>query len=147
MAAEVINVTTEEQLHEALNIRKEVFVEEQKVPEDLEIDEYDTLDADAEHILIQYDGQFAAVGRVTHYNKDTAKMQRIAVRKPYRSKGLGRVLLVAMENKAREMMLQYSVLDAQCQAEGFYEKLGYVTISEEPFDDAGIMHVRMKKEL
>ncbi|WP_422660440.1 GNAT family N-acetyltransferase [Paenibacillus sp. EC2-1] len=147
MAAEIINVTTMEQLREALDIRMEVFVQEQKVPADLEIDEYDTLDADAFHILIKYDGEYAATGRVTYYNKDSAKMQRIAVRKDFRSKGLGRVLLMAMETQARELKLVYSVLDAQCQAEGFYNKLGYVAISDEPFDDAGIPHVRMKKEL
>ncbi|MGM1049981.1 MAG: GNAT family N-acetyltransferase [Bacillota bacterium] len=147
MAAEIINVTTEEQLREALDIRKEVFVIEQKVPLDIEIDELDSLDADAHHILIKYEGEYAATGRVTYYNKDSAKMQRIAVRKPFRSKGLGRVLLMAMETQARELMLLHSVLDAQCQAEAFYSKLGYVTTSDEPFDDAGIPHVRMKKQL
>lgn len=74
-------------------------------------------------------------------------MQRIAVRKPFRSKGIGRVLMMALEAQARELKLQYSVLDAQVQAEAFYRKLGYETISDEPFDDAGIPHVRMKKEL
>lgn len=147
MAAEIINVTTEDQLQEALAIRKEVFVEEQKVPVDLEIDDYDRLDAEAHHILIKYDGEYAATGRVIYYNKDSAKMQRIAVRQSFRSKGLGRVLLLAMEQQARELLLKHSVLDAQCQAEGFYSRLGYVTISDEPFDDAGIPHVRMKKEL
>jgi predicted GNAT family N-acyltransferase len=38
-------------------------------------------------------------------------------------------------------------MDGQCQAEGFYNKLGYVTVSTEPFLDAGILHVRMQKEL
>ncbi|WP_106768234.1 GNAT family N-acetyltransferase [Paenibacillus faecalis] len=147
MAAEIINVTTEEQLREALDIRKEVFVIEQNVPLEMEIDEYDRLDADAHHILIKYEGEYAATGRVTYYNKDSAKMQRIAVRKSFRSKGLGRVLLIAMENQARELKLLNSVLDAQCHAEAFYNKLGYVTVSDEPFDDAGIPHVRMIKEL
>ena len=147
MAAEIINVTTKEQLREALDIRTEVFVQEQNVPVDLEIDEYDSLDAEAFHILIKYDGEYAGTGRVIYYNKDSAKMQRIAVRKSFRSKGLGRVLLMAMETQARDLKLVHSVLDAQCHAEEFYSKLGYATISEEPFDDAGIPHVRMKKEL
>lgn len=147
MAAEIINVTTEEQLQQALDIRKDVFVLEQKVPIDLEIDDYDRLDSDAFHVLIKSEGQYAATGRITYYNKDSAKMQRIAVRKPFRSKGIGRVLMMALESQARELKLQYSVLDAQVQAEAFYRKLGYETISDEPFDDAGIPHVRMKKEL
>ncbi|ANA81763.1 GCN5-related N-acetyltransferase [Paenibacillus vortex V453] len=147
MAAEIINVSTEEQLQQALDIRKDVFVLEQKVPIDLEIDDYDNLESDAHHVLIKSEGQFAATGRITYYNKDSAKMQRIAVRKPFRSKGIGRVLMMALETQARELKLQYSILDAQVQAEPFYRKLGYETISDEPFDDAGIPHVRMKKEL
>ncbi|ACX64179.1 GNAT family N-acetyltransferase [Paenibacillus lautus] len=147
MAAEIINVSTEEQLQQALDIRKDVFVLEQKVPIDLEIDDYDRLESDAHHVLIKSEGQYAATGRITYYNKDSAKMQRIAVRKPFRSKGIGRVLMMALEAQARELKLQYSVLDAQVQAEAFYRKLGYETISDEPFDDAGIPHVRMKKEL
>ncbi|MGE7826313.1 GNAT family N-acetyltransferase [Paenibacillus sp. NPDC093718] len=147
MAAEIINVSTEEQLQQALDIRKDVFVLEQKVPIDLEIDDYDRLESDAFHVLIKSEGQYAATGRIIYYNKDSAKMQRIAVRKPFRSKGIGRVLMMALEAQARELKLQYSVLDAQVQAEAFYRKLGYETISDEPFDDAGIPHVRMKKEL
>ncbi|AYB45474.1 GNAT family N-acetyltransferase [Paenibacillus lautus] len=147
MAAEIINVSTEEQLQQALDIRKDVFVLEQKVPIDLEIDDYDRLESDAHHVLIKSEGQYAATGRITYYNKDSAKMQRIAVRKPFRSKGIGRVLMMALEAQARELKLQYSLLDAQVQAEAFYRKLGYETISDEPFDDAGIPHVRMKKEL
>lgn len=129
MAAEIINVSTEEQLQQALDIRKDVFVLEQKVPIDLEIDDYDRLESDAHHVLIKSEGQYAATGRITYYNKDSAKMQRIAVRKPFRSKGIGRVLMMALEAQARELKLQYSVLDAQVQAEAFYRKLGYETIS------------------
>ncbi|MNI96548.1 putative N-acetyltransferase YjcF [compost metagenome] len=74
-------------------------------------------------------------------------MQRIAVHKDYRGKGYGRILLLALEERARELGLIFSVLDAQCHAEDFYSKLGYEVISEEPFYDAGILHVRMQKKL
>ncbi|MEC0371832.1 GNAT family N-acetyltransferase [Paenibacillus chibensis] len=148
MAAEIINVTTQDQLQHGLEIRKKVFVEEQKVPEDLEIDEYDVISDDVHHILVQDEhGEYVATGRVIYYNNETAKMQRIAVLQPYRKGGYGRILLMAMEKRARELGLSYSILDAQCQAEPFYAKQGYETISKEPFDDAGIPHVRMKKSL
>lgn len=147
MAAVIIHVNTEQQLKECLAIRTEVFVEEQKVPLDLEIDEYDKLGADVHHILIELNGGYAATGRLTYYKDNSAKMQRIAVRKEYRSQGIGKVLLIALEELARELGLSKSVLDAQCQAEPFYRKLGYETISSEPFDDAGIPHVRMVKLL
>ncbi|PQP80573.1 GNAT family N-acetyltransferase [Paenibacillus sp. PCH8] len=147
MAAEISYVTTEEQLEQALGIRHHVFVIEQQVPAEIEIDEYDVISPDVHHVLLYTDGQAVATGRLIYYSKDTAKMQRIAVLESHRSFGYGRVLLLAMEERARELGLSYSVLDAQCQAQKFYEKLGYEVISEEPFYDADILHVRMRKSL
>ncbi|WP_339308537.1 GNAT family N-acetyltransferase [Paenibacillus sp. FSL R5-0519] len=147
MAAEISYVSTEEQLKQALEIRHHVFVIEQQVPAEIEIDQYDVISPDVHHVLLSTDGQAVATGRLIYYSKDTAKMQRIAVLESHRSFGYGRVLLLAMEELARELGLSYSVLDAQCQAQKFYEKLGYEVISEEPFYDADILHVRMKKSL
>ncbi|MNB83409.1 putative N-acetyltransferase YjcF [compost metagenome] len=147
MAAEIVRVTTEEQLQLGLNIRKEVFVKEQKVPFEEEIDQYDCIGPDAHHLLVMDGETAAATGRLTYYREGTAKMQRIAVLKEYRDKGYGRVLLLALEELARELGLETSILDGQCQAEKFYTKLGYRVISEQPFYDAGILHVRMQKDL
>ncbi|WP_458127301.1 GNAT family N-acetyltransferase [Paenibacillus sp. Z3-2] len=147
MAAEISYVTTKEQLEQALGIRHHVFVIEQQVPAEIEIDQYDVISPDVHHVLLSTDGQAVATGRLIYYSKDTAKMQRIAVLESHRSFGYGRVLLLAMEERARELGLSYSVLDAQCQAQKFYEKLGYEVISEEPFYDADILHVRMRKSL
>jgi predicted GNAT family N-acyltransferase len=141
-------ITTREKLQEAFQIRMEVFVDEQQVPKDLEMDEYDASPETAHHILVvTEDGVPAATGRFIEYKPDTAKMQRIAVRKPFRGKGTGRALMSALEAWAKEKGYSYSLLDAQCQAEPFYQKLGYVTVSPEKFLDAGIPHVRMKKPL
>lgn len=147
MAAEILRVVTEEQLQMGLDIRTKVFVEEQKVPVEEEIDEYDVISPNVHHILILDEGIAVATGRLIYYKADTAKMQRIAVSQDYRTKGYGRVLLLAMEELARELGLVASILDAQCQAEDFYKKLGYEVISTEPFYDAGILHVRMQKTL
>lgn len=67
--------------------------------------------------------------------------------KEYRVKGYGRVLMLALEELARELGLETSILDGQCQAESFYRRLGYEVVSEKPFYDAGILHVRMQKKL
>ncbi|AIQ58148.1 GNAT family N-acetyltransferase [Paenibacillus borealis] len=147
MAVEIVHVTTEEQLQMGLEIRKKVFVEEQKVPAEEEIDEYDVIGDNAHHFLLKEEGEPAATGRLIYYKAGTAKMQRIAVHEHYRSKGFGRILLLAMEEHARELGLVASILDAQCHAETFYSKLGYEVISQEPFYDAGILHVRMQKTL
>ena len=147
MAAIIIPVQTDEQLQQCLEIRKEVFVEEQQVPVELEIDQFDHLEPDAYHLLIEVQGQPAATGRITYYQDNAAKMQRVAVRQAFRSQGIGKVLMLGLENVARELGLEKSILDAQLHAVPFYEKLGYVVTSEEPFEDAGIMHHRMEKKL
>ncbi|OKP80085.1 GCN5 family acetyltransferase [Paenibacillus helianthi] len=147
MAAEIVHVTTDEQLQMGLDIRKKVFVEEQKVPVEEELDEYDVVGDNAHHMLLVDEGIPVATGRLIYYKAGAAKMQRIAVHKAYRSKGYGRVLLLALEELAREIGLEASILDAQCHAEEFYKKLGYKVISQEPFYDAGILHVRMEKAL
>jgi predicted GNAT family N-acyltransferase len=143
----VTRITSEQELHQAFQIRVEVFVEEQQVPKDLELDEYDVAPDAARHVLLADGLHPAATGRFIAYQPDTAKMQRIAVRQLYRGKGVGRQLMEALEAWAKEEGFAFSLLDAQCQAESFYSKLGYETISTETFLDAGIPHVRMRKKL
>ncbi|MBP1999298.1 putative GNAT family N-acyltransferase [Paenibacillus shirakamiensis] len=147
MAATIILVQTAEQLEQCLEIRKEVFVGEQNVPLEEEVDQFDVISPDVNHILLEVEGLPAATGRITYYKDNAAKVQRVAVRSAYRSKGTGRVLMLALEQTARELGFEKAVLDGQCQAEEFYRKLGYEVISKEPFYDAGILHVRMEKKL
>jgi predicted GNAT family N-acyltransferase len=140
--SEVLN---EEQLKEAQAIRFEVFVEEQKVPAEIEIDEYEDV---AAHVLA-YDesGRAMATGRIRPYaDGKTGKLERIAVRKEARTGGFGRAVMAKLEEIGRAKGYETFVLEAQVHAIGFYEKLGYVNVSKEPFWDAGILHVRMEKE-
>lgn len=140
-------VENDSQLQRCLAVRREVFIQEQNVPEKLEIDEYDRLDTPAIHVLLAAKDEDAAAGRCTPYKADQVKMQRVAVRSSYRGQGLGRVLMEALEKEARAAGYRSAVLDSQCHAEGFYLSLGYRTLPGEPFYDAGILHVRMEKEL
>ncbi|MFD0677839.1 MULTISPECIES: GNAT family N-acetyltransferase [unclassified Paenibacillus] len=140
-------VTTREQLQQCLAIRYEVFIQEQQVDESLEIDEFDQSPDACVHVLLLDNGQALATGRMRPYDETTMKLQRIAVRKEQRGTGAGKTIVLALEDLAREQGFDYSLLDAQCQAEAFYHKLGYVTLSPEIFLDAGIPHVRMKKKL
>lgn len=127
-------------------MRKQVFVEEQGVSESVEVDEWDRPGA-AQHVLIRDGGQPIATGRVRRFDDGTAKLQRIAVLPAGRGQGYGQRLVQAMEACAREAGYSRSLLDAQSHAEEFYQKLGYRTISPEPFLNEGIPHVRMVKEL
>ncbi|MFC0213146.1 GNAT family N-acetyltransferase [Paenibacillus chartarius] len=143
----IIHVRSQDELEACFDIRKEVFVAEQQVPEEEELDEFDASPDACRHFLMLQGEEAVAAARWRYYDEKTAKLQRVAVRKPYRGLGLGRELILHMERDAKEQGCEASVLDGQCQAEPFYRKLGYVVISEEPFYDAGILHVRMKKKL
>lgn len=143
----VITVENESQLARCLAVRREVFVEEQQVPEELEVDDYDRMDSAARHVLVEGSDGDAAAGRFTPYKDGAAKMQRVAVRSLYRGQGLGRVLMNGLEEAARRAGHSRCLLDSQCHAEGFYRSLGYRTLPGEPFYDAGILHVRMEKDL
>ncbi|WP_017814643.1 GNAT family N-acetyltransferase [Paenibacillus shenyangensis] len=147
MTREVIEVQNQQQLDACFAIRRKVFIEEQNVPEHIEIDDYDRLDSSAYHVLLLDKGQPVATGRITTYTDGSAKMQRVAVLPDYRKGGYGSSLMNGMEDCARSHGYIRAILDAQCHAEGFYDRLGYRTISAEPFDDAGIPHVRMIKDL
>lgn len=136
----VVKVENEEQLKHAYNVRMKVFVEEQKVPAELEIDE---LEGEATHFVL-YDGeQPAGAGRlrfVDHYGK----VERICVLSEYRKNGAGLQIMNAIEDYARSLDIHTFKLNAQVYAIPFYEKLGYQVVSEE-FLDAGIPHKTMEK--
>ncbi|MEJ8304317.1 GNAT family N-acetyltransferase [Saccharibacillus sacchari] len=143
----IIAVENENQLARCLSVRREVFVNEQQVPEELEVDDYDRLDSTAKHVVVEGSNGDAAAARFIPYKDGAAKMQRVAVRSAYRGQGLGRVLMSGLEDAARQAGYSRCILDSQCHAEGFYRSLGYRTLPGEPFYDAGILHVRMEKEL
>lgn len=147
MSMECRRIQTKEELQQALAVRKEVFVEEQQVPIEEEIDGFDRLSDACRHYLVTEALTPIGAARWREYAPGTAKLQRIAVRKPWRSRGIGRLLVEAMERDAAASGCRLAVLDAQCVAEPFYRKLGYETQSAEPFLDAGIPHVRMSKPL
>jgi predicted GNAT family N-acyltransferase len=143
----MIPITTNELLQQAFDIRVEVFVKEQGVPRELEMDEYDESPEACRHFIVLKDEQPIATGRWKEYEPGVAKMQRIAVLMPFRGLGVGKFLLQGMEEEAVRLGYNASILDAQCTAEEFYLKLGYRTESTEPFLDANIPHVRMLKKL
>ncbi len=126
----------------AMEIREEVFVAEQSVPQELERDEYDDT---ALHFLSLIDGEPVATARVILKDEGrTAKIGRVAVRKAHRGKGLGKELLDAIERDRALTGVHRFVLDAQIHALPFYESLGYVAEGPE-FQDAGIRHRHMTK--
>lgn len=136
-------VTTEAELQTAFDFRRSVFIEEQQVPEEEEYDEFDALDAPCDHILVYYNEKPVGTGRL-RVVEGYGKLERICILEEYRKFGLGKEVIVGLEQIARDKGLTKAKLNAQSYAEGFYEKLGYQREGEE-FMDCGIPHILMKK--
>lgn len=128
---------------DAVNIRYEVFVEEQKVPADVEIDE---LEDKSHHVVLYEDDQPMGTARIYHRGDGIYKIQRVAVLKNYRGKGIGVQLMKECELQISKLRGTKITLGAQLQALSFYEKLGYKAEGAE-FMDAGIPHREMTKML
>jgi len=137
-----VKATNEKQRNDAFYVRKKVFVEEQNVPIEIELDEYEDF---AEHVVLYDDHQPVGAGRFRVIS-DTGKLERICVLPQYRGKGAGNIILETLEKLAAEKGLKKIKLNAQTQAENFYKKHGYQTVSD-IFMDAGIPHVTMEKTL
>ncbi|WP_165995051.1 GNAT family N-acetyltransferase [Bacillus sp. Cs-700] len=135
-------VESKQELEDTFQVRHAVFVEEQRVPAELEIDDYEN---QAYHFVAYDSSKPTAAGRFRVINQ-IAKAERICVLSSYRKTGLGQLLMKSIEKHARELDLKEIKLNAQRTAVGFYEKLGYKTVSGE-FIDAGIPHVTMIKTL
>jgi len=126
----------------AYAIRHAVFVEEQGIPAELEIDDYDPI---GEHVLAFVDDQCIATARIYLDEQDLskAKIGRMAVLKEFRGQGIGTALLG--EAIRVGMMQGASVFEvhAQQSATPFYAKLQFKP--DGPiFDEVGIAHQRMR---
>jgi predicted GNAT family N-acyltransferase len=129
----------------ALQLRMEVFVVEQDVSAEIEIDGRDD---EAEHAVVfdpGGDGSVIATARLLTV-QGVGIVGRVAVRKEQRGTGLGAVVMTAIEDRARELGLPLLELHAQLSAEGFYARIGYQAYGE-TYLEAGIPHVSMRKVL
>lgn len=130
---------------DALAIRKNVFIQEQGVPENLEID----ANENQCHYLVLYNCEGKAIATARILLKDegkTAKIQRVAVIKEARHNGIGTQIMEATTQAAKTLGATTASLSSQTNALGFYEKLGF-TVCSDVYDDAGIPHKDMKKSL
>jgi predicted GNAT family N-acyltransferase len=127
----------------SLAIRREVFIHEQKVPEEIEIDEFES---SCDHFLIYKENLPAATGRL-RVKKSFIKFERIATLKKFREMGLASILIAEMTNYAHDHYSQLTpYMHAQLDVVPFYEKLGWVA-EDEVFFEAGIPHRIMKSML
>ena len=120
-------------------IRDKVFVEEQRVPPELE---WDGLDEGSYHVLAYApDGAPIGTGRILQ----DGRIGRLAVLSEWRGKGVGRALLELLLVVANKMGNEVVELHAQTQVIGFYRKRGFTRHGKE-FIEAGIPHIAMKRK-
>lgn len=133
-------VTWQEAKDALAHIRYQVFVNEQRVPADMELDDHDP---DCDHLLA-FDDQGTAVG--TARLLPDGHIGRMAVLAEYRGQGIGTLLLNEILALAQSRGLRTVVLHAQIHAVGFYEKHRFAVVGDE-FMEAGIPHVQMQRRL
>ena len=133
-------VETEQDMEAAVGIRFRVFVHEQSVPPEIELDEYDVV---ATHALALLDGVAVATGRAI-VEDGSARIGRMAVDREHRRSGVGGLVLRFLEDEAREQGAAEFVLHAQDYVKTFYANHGYEEHGD-TFMEAGILHIEMRK--
>lgn len=131
----VARIETESDLEHCFAIRCAVFVDEQGVSEQEEID---GLDSQCQHYLLRVDGAPMATARLRRLN-GRVKVQRVAVLKAGRGAGLGLILMRRMLEDMKSDGVAEAVLSSQTYAIPFYERLGFRAHGPE-YLDAGIPH-------
>lgn len=139
----VIAIESGADMQRAFDIRRRVFIEEQNVPEEIEMD---ADDSHAFHALAILDGLAIGCGRMLDHGADEVKIGRMAVLREFRSRGVGAQILRFLVDAARTRGCRKAILHAQLTAEGFYVREGFKPV-DGVFDEAGIAHRLMERNL
>ncbi len=132
--------TNDRELQGAFDVRRHVFVEEQGIPENLELDGHDR---EALHMVVKDGEKVIGTARVIFLGSNLAKIERMAILKPFRRKGIG-TRIISFLNK--ELGNKQIILHAQYGMAPFYRSCGFEK-SGSPFWEAGIKHIKMQKRL
>jgi len=131
-------IKNKQELEQVFRIRKIVFVKGQNVPVELELN---SLDDEAKHIIVKYGNKPIGTARVRFFG-DRAKVERLAVLKKHRGKGIGRRALKYAIDYCKRKGVKEVILHAQYYAKEFYEKLGFKERGKR-FMEANIEHIEM----
>jgi predicted GNAT family N-acyltransferase len=125
-----------EAVEEAYLIRKRVFIDEQGVPEEMELDEYDPL---AQHALAYLKSECIGTARLVSLPSGVGRIGRMAVLLMHRKQGVGGKLLCALLELSKSQGITKLELHAQLSAIAFYEQYGFIAQGD-IYDEAGIAH-------
>lgn len=133
-----------EDYERTIDIRNDAF----RKPQGLDIRDEDlTGDKDVDMYGGFIDGKMMSTVFLAHVDEQTAQVKAVIVTDEYKGQGLGKYLMDFIEDKAKEKGYKRIKLMGRVSVEKFYEKLGYHTTSQEPFDYYQTPHVYMEKDL
>ena len=136
----VKNIKDQSDKIKAFEIRNLVFCEEQKVSKKIE---FDGLDQFCDHYLAKINEVPIGTARVREQTKGTYKIERMAVLKEYRKKGVGKAIIKEiLKHYLKLNKVNNLILNSQIEAKDFYKKFGFVEVGEE-FIEANIIHIKM----
>ena len=121
---------------DAYSIRKRVFIEEQGVPEEMELDEFDL---NALHALAYADSECIGTARLVTLSGSIGRIGRMAVLPKHRGHGIGKQLLGALLKACQSQGIKQIELHAQVTVIPFYEQFGFIAQGD-VYDEAGIPH-------
>ncbi|MEI6182618.1 MAG: GNAT family N-acetyltransferase [Polynucleobacter sp.] len=136
---EILIKPWQEASQDAYLIREKVFIHEQGVPEDMELDEFDPT---SKHALAYEDHVCVGTGRLVHLNSHHAQIGRMAVLSAFRNRGIGKVILSRLIALAKSEGVLTLTLHSQVSAIPFYAKMGFIAEGS-IYDEAGIPHRNM----
>ena len=132
-----------DELEGSLGVRRKVFVEEQGISKELE---FDGLDGEALHMVVKDGERVIGTARVQFPIASQAKIERMAILKPFRRKGIGRRIISFLIKELMNRQVEQVVLHAQHSVVSFYKSCGFEE-SGPPFCEAGIKHIKMERQL
>jgi len=136
-------VENENELEGAFEVRRQVFTQEQSIPEDLE---FDNCDDEAMHIVVKDGDRVIGTTRLRFLASKEAKLERMAILETFRHMGIGKKIISFLIEELESRHIEKVVLHAQYSVVKFYETCGF-NVSGQHFWEAGIKHIRMERKL
>ena len=136
-------VTGGVELQEAFEVRRQVFVREQSISEDLVFDGHDR---EALHMVVKDGERVIGSARVQFLTDNQAKLERMAILERYRRKGIGKEMLLFLDTVWKDKQMQQVIIHAQLEVVPFYKLCGFDELGL-PFREAGIKHIKMRKQV
>jgi len=136
-------VTGDVDLPEAFEVRRQVFVREQDISENLVFDGHDR---GALHMVVKDGQRVIGTARIQFLTDNQAKLERMAILEHYRRKGIGKEMLLFLDTVWKDKQVQQVTIHAQLEVVPFYKLCGFDELGL-PFHEAGIKHIKMRKQV